>query len=83
MQLVTVTDIYRRKYLVSAIDLAGSRIQLPLYCKTGRKVAHIPKGLRPDCITIHRSNIVNEADIERLLQEQMVRLESLVQQRGL
>ena len=56
-KLARIMDCYGRFYYIAWDDLQGTRTQLPLYCKTGRKVADLPKAFRPDAVTIHRENI--------------------------
>ena len=58
--LVQIVDVYGREWYVQRRDLDSGRLQLPLYYLTGRKFADMPRGLRPDAVTIHRDNIARE-----------------------
>lgn len=64
-QLIRIRDVYGRIYLVRHGDLQNHnryQFQVPLYSPSGKKLSDMPKGLRPDAVTIHRENIAERLD---------------------
>jgi hypothetical protein len=58
VKLLKLRSYQDRWYYVSSDDWQRYKTQVPTRCKTGRRHMDLPRGRRPDCVTIHRHNVV-------------------------